>query len=173
MEHLFATSLRGVSSREATRGAALVIALILLVILALLGTTGMNTAVAELVMAGNEQFHQNASDAAAAGIEAAVARLSATVPLSGSVIADAATGATGTSATSQYAATIRYAGEESNIPRSSAGKFAGLHIEIESTGRSARNAIDVQTQGVLLVSPVNGVSTFVRRGTGLQGGSRP
>ena len=44
------------------RGAALVIALIMLVILTILAFTGINTATTELALAGNEQSRRNAAD---------------------------------------------------------------------------------------------------------------
>ena len=48
------------TSHARQRGAALVIGLILLLVLTLLAVTGMNTASTELIMAGNEQYRQNA-----------------------------------------------------------------------------------------------------------------
>jgi type II secretory pathway component PulK len=143
------------------RGAALVVAMILLFILTLLAATGMSMSTAELTMAGNEQFHRRASDAAAAGIEAAVARVAVT-PASISEIAS-----------DEYGATLRYAGDESSLPQSSADKFVGRHIEIESTGHAARHASDVQIQGVMVITAVSGVATYGQVGAGLQGGSAP
>jgi Tfp pilus assembly protein PilX len=55
------------------RGAALVIAMILLVALTLLGIASMNTASLDLIMAGNEQFRGRAFETAEVGIEAALA----------------------------------------------------------------------------------------------------
>ena len=49
--------------------------MILLAILSLLAVAGMSMSTAEMAMAGNEQFHRLASDAASAGIETAIARL--------------------------------------------------------------------------------------------------
>lgn len=143
------------------RGAALVIAIVLLLILTLLAVTGMSMSTAELAMAGNEQFHRRASDAAAAGIEAAVARLGVTPAFTGELASD------------EYAATLRYVGDESSLPQSSADKFMGRHIEIESTGHAARNASEVQAQGVMVVTAVSGVTTYAQMGTGLKGGSAP
>ena len=59
------------------RGTVLVIALVLLLIVTLLATTGMAMSTAEFVMAGNEQFHRKAMDAASAGVETVIARLPA------------------------------------------------------------------------------------------------
>ena len=67
------TSLRflaGVRSRQ--RGAALVVALVLLMILTVLGISGMTTATLQLTMAGNAQFHQQAFQAAETGLAIAI-----------------------------------------------------------------------------------------------------
>jgi len=51
------------------RGAALVVALLLLLVITLLAVAGMNAAAVEFVMAGNEQHRQTAFQAAETGIE--------------------------------------------------------------------------------------------------------
>lgn len=148
--------------RPSQRGAALVIALLLLVILTLVAITGMRTSIAELWMAGSEQFHRAAVEAASAGVEAAVARVRASQGgLAGETTVD------GTSGTAPYTAAIEHAGTEASIPGSSAEKFVGEHFEIESTGSAPRSALEVQVQGVLVVSSANGVRTFRRLGQGL------
>lgn len=112
------------------RGAALAVALILLVVLTLLGVSGMGMATAELVMAGNEQLRRRASDAASAGIEQALATLPNGSP----------------------GVTVRYVGDETTLPGFSAEKFVGRHYVIESTGVAPRGARDVQVQGALVIS---------------------
>lgn len=144
------------------RGAALVVALLLLVILTLLATTGMRTSVAELWMAGSEQFRRAATEAASEGIEASIGRVRAT---RGALASE--TSLDGGSATAPYTATIRRAGTEALIPGSSAEKFTGEHFEIESTGAAPRGALDVQLQGAMVISSRNGVRTFHRTGDGL------
>jgi hypothetical protein len=140
-------------------GAALVIALALLVILGILGTAGMRMSIAELMMAGNEQFRNSAELAASAGVEAAIARISqhsGAVPPAPTLAGDG------------YAATIRYAGDEAPLPGSSLDKFVGRHYEITSEGTSARRARDEQVQGVMVVSAIaEGVTTFHQTGEGL------
>lgn len=146
-------------SSRLTRGSVLVIAMMLLFILSLLAVAGMSMSTAEIVMAGNEQFHRAASDAASSGIETAVSRLRA-APAEGEVSSDV------------FIASIRHAGDELNLPGSSADKFVGQHFEIEGTGHSARGATDVQTQGVLVIVPSGALSTEGQIGQGLQGGAR-
>jgi Tfp pilus assembly protein PilX len=146
-------------SRASETGAALVIALLLVTILTLVAITGMRTSIAEMWMAGSEHFHRKAAEAASAGIEAAIAQLQAaggTSAAEGSV--------EGESGGAPYTASLRHAGTEASLPGSSAEKFVGEHFEIESTGASSRGALEVQVQGVLIVTSTNGVHTFHRTG---------
>jgi type II secretory pathway component PulK len=148
--------------RASERGAVLVIALLLLTVFTLLAITAMRTSVAELWMAGGEQFHRMAVEAASAGVEVGVARLRASASTSiGEISSDGGVASVG------YVATLRRVGTEASIPGSSAEKFVGEHFEIESTGTAPRRARDVQVQGVLVISSSNGVRTFHRIGEGL------
>lgn len=141
------------------RGMALVIALILLLIVTLLATTGMAMSTTEFVMAGNEQFHRKAIDAASAGVEAVVARLSARPSL--------ALTSSGFTAAGEFIASARYVGDETALAGFTAERFIGLHFDVSSDGASARKATDSQIQGVLVIEAMDGVSSFTRRGGGL------
>ena len=152
-------------SGSSQRGAVLVITLLLLVILTLLAVTGMRTSIAELWMAGNEQFHRKAVEAASAGVEVAIARLHVT----GS-IANIGPVTVGDSPSDSYAVTVRRTGQEASLPGSSAEKLVGEHFEIESTGSASRGAREVQIQGVMVISSPGGVRTFQRVGDGLATG---
>ena len=153
------------------RGAALVIALLMLVILTILALSGINTATTELQMAGNEQFRRNASQAATAGIEQAVSRVG-TVPTSpGAAPTQVAPTLVPGSANDRYATSTRYVGDELGLPQSSADKFVGLHFQIDSTGTSLRNARDAQAQGVMVVAASGssgGGGNFTQIGEGLE-----
>ena len=131
------------------KGAALIIGLLLLTVLTLLAITGMNTASTELTMAGNEQFRQNAFEAAETGIEQALAVL----PTIGQAAVPTVVGATNVpnTTTDQYTTTTTYEGEDANIANFSIGKFTGYHYEIASTGTSARNATAAHTQGAFVI----------------------
>jgi len=155
------------------RGVALVIVLVLLAILTMLVMASAGTATAELVMAGNEQYREHASDAAAAGIEQAMVRLRSTSgePTSASITAGPVT--TPGSATDSYTTTTRYIGDETSLPQSSAGKLIGYHYVIQSVGNAPRGAVDEQTQGVLIIAPTAGADMFHRIGRGLTGASGP
>lgn len=141
---------------HAQQGAALVIGLVLLLVLTLLAVTGMNTATTELVMAGNEQYRRAASLAASAGIEEAIADIGGVPTVPGAAPTVVSDAPTGNVAIDTYTTATRYAGEESGLPQSSVDKFVGLHFEIDSTGRSARNARDRQVQGVFVVAGAAG-----------------
>lgn len=146
------------------------VGLILLMLLTLLAAAGMSTATMELVMAGNEQYHERASQAAAAGIEHALGRIGmagaspdrAPVFVSDEPVAE--------ESADTYSTSTRYVGEERGLPQSSVDKFVGLHFEIQSIGRSARDAQDVQVQGVLVVAPLGspGSEALEPIGTGLE-----
>jgi type IV pilus assembly protein PilX len=56
------------------RGAALIVGLVLLLIMTVLGVSGMGTAALELVMAGNAESQQDAFQAAETGIDIAIDR---------------------------------------------------------------------------------------------------
>jgi len=145
------------------RGAALVVALLMLVILTLLAISGINTATTELAMAGNEQYRRNAAQAATAGIEQAITRLGAVPTSVGATLLPDST-------TERYATATRFVGDELGLPQSSADKFVGLHFQVESNGTSARNASDLQTQGVMVVAASGsaGGGNFTRIGGGLE-----
>jgi len=140
------------------QGAALVIGLILLLILTLLAVTGMNTASSELIMAGNEQFRQNAFQAAETGIEQAITVL-ATVPQTGTPVTVADMAVPG-SAVDEYSTESQYMGDDLNLPGFSAGKFVGFHYQITSTGTSARNANARNRQGAFVIQSAGGAGSF-------------
>jgi Tfp pilus assembly protein PilX len=154
--------------RVKERGVALVITLLLLAILTMLAGTGVRMSMGEVWMAGNEQFHGRAVDAASAGVEVAIARIGTT---GGSAAVGTWTQPFG--ATSELTASVRRAGQESLLVGSSAGRVTGEHFEIESTGTSSRGARDAQVQGVMVVSPAAGVTRFDRAGAGLSEGAAP
>jgi len=153
------------------RGAALVIALLMLMILTILALSGINTATTELAMAGNEQYRRNAAQAATAGIEQAITRVGAVPTAPGAAPTVVAPTLLPESETERYATETRFIGDEGGLPQSSADKFVGLHFQIDSTGTSLRNASDAQVQGVMVVA-ASGSSgaggTFGQLGGGLE-----
>lgn len=140
---------------QRSRGAALVVGLLLLLVLTLLAVSGMNTASLELVMAGNTQYQQNAFQAAEAGIEQAlrsgdfnpgggVERL----PAEGEIALP--------DSTDTFVATITPQLNGAPQPAmwgSSWDSFSTFHFEIESTGRATRNALARNQQGIAVIAP--------------------
>lgn len=132
---------------ESQRGAALVVGLLLLLVLTLLAISGMNTASLELVMAGNTQYHQNAFQAAEAGIEQALGE---------GGFNPGATAETFAPTGEPFTATITPQLGGMALPAiwgSSWDSFSTYHFEIQSTGQSARNAQATTVQGVAVIAP--------------------
>jgi type IV pilus assembly protein PilX len=129
------------------RGAALVVALLMLLVLTLLAISGMNSASLELAMAGNAQFQQNAFQASESGIERALqAGLFNPSTVSEPVV----------HAPSKFAAAIKRQLDGVAQPAvwgASWDSFSTYHFEIESVGTSARNATATNRQGVAIIAP--------------------
>jgi type II secretory pathway pseudopilin PulG len=151
------------------RGAALVVAMVLLLVLTILAFTGLNTSITENLMANNEQFRRSAAQAAAAGIERAIADLRNVPTTRNSPPVASGWRSASNSPADLYHTQSQYRGEERNLPQSSADKFVGLHFAIDSDGASARNSRDRQTQGVFVIAPTGGGGggDFGQIGTGL------
>jgi type IV pilus assembly protein PilX len=139
-------------------GAALVVGLILLLVLTVLGVSGMNTATMEWSMAANDQYAENAFQAAETGIDRALAggafttQNSVTSPLS--VLPNGAS----------FTTDMNYIVETAPPPRPGLGFSQGLggsgfsayHFEIESTGQAQRNALSEHNQGFYVIGPNGG-----------------
>jgi hypothetical protein len=142
------------------RGAALVVGMILLLVLTLLAVSGMNTASTELVMAGNEQYQENAFQAAEMGIEQAMLRGTFNHG-NPSEILDVGVDVPETAAnTDEYSTTITpWPTPNQPMPAMWGGAcvncFSAYHFEIQSTGVSVRNARTVHTQGMFFIGPAN------------------
>ena len=157
-----------ITQRRRQQGAALVIALVLLMILTILAFTGLNTSITEIAMANNEQFRHSAAQSAADGIEGAIANLAAVPTTRNSPAVESGWRNVAGSPVNRYNTRSRYLGEERNLPQSSADKFVGLPFSIDSEGQSARKARDQQTQGVFVVAATGGGNgDFGQLGTGL------
>ncbi len=153
--------------KTAQRGAALVVALILLLVLTVLGVTGMSISSTELVMAGSEQDRGRAFQAAEIGIERATRDLGTVPATPGSSVTVAATevtdspvnSATG-EATDTYTTTSAYSGSSDIISDFNGTKFMGFHYSVRSTGNSARGSESVNTQGAYIINAVFGQKSY-------------
>jgi hypothetical protein len=126
------------------QGSALVVGLILLSLIALLGLAGAATAQVELQLARNEQFRENATAAASAGIEFAISQVTASDNMPTHFIASLP----GTR--DRFEIDTRLLGYEPGLPQMPGGNLAGAHFEILSTGHAARGAVDRQRAIVML-----------------------
>jgi hypothetical protein len=142
--------------RRQMRGATLIVGLILLSLVTLLGLAGASTAHVEQQLAQNEQFRENAASAASAGIEFAISRI-VTNPTP--TIAPTSLEAPMPGGKDRFTVRIRLAGQETALPQEPGGTLAGVHFDIDSTGFSARRAVDRQHATVMfVVASADGVS---------------
>jgi type IV pilus assembly protein PilX len=136
------------------QGAALVVGMILLLVLTLLAVSGMNTASTELVMAGNEQFQENAFQAAEMGIEQGMRNGAFNPSVASEPIA--ATTVPGTTYDTYVGTITPQPGP--NMPQGAMwgnriDSFSTFHFEVQSQGQSARNAQTTHTQGMFVIAP--------------------
>jgi Tfp pilus assembly protein PilX len=140
-------------------GAALVTGLLLLLVLTLLGVSGLIMATVQLQMAGNDQFQERAFQASAGGIEAAMTspNLSTTYTPANPLVGTASVPA-GVSSNDTADFELYYDTEAGKTPVPGGGYSLGTglqayHFVVESEGTSARNATDQQTQSFYLIGP--------------------
>lgn len=138
---------RNHSSRQ--RGAALIIGLVFMLVLTVLGVSGINMATLELEMADNTQASELAFQAAETGIEVALAgpiSTTRTQTYEGVPIGDG---------TYTFDARIACAGT-TRVPDGIYSEGAGtraIHFDVTSTGFGPRNAVSQHTQSVYIVGP--------------------
>ncbi len=144
-----------IRSRGGQRGAVLVMGLVLLMVLTILGVSGMNTATLELAMAGNAQFHQEAFQAAETGINISIAQRNFNT-LAPAILPVTPLGG-GTAYRTQAVATFMMS---SPIPSGTAfsigmntGAVAAYHFDVVALGQGPRNAASTHTQSFYVVGP--------------------
>ena len=127
------------------KGAALIVGLVLLLVLTVLGVSGINMATLELQMTGNTQAAEFAFQAAETGIDRA---LSDAVP---AVYNDVPVG----DGTYTYDARIVCAAT-TPVPEgiySEGGGARAIHFDAEATGTGPRNATSFHRQSVYIIGP--------------------
>jgi len=127
-----------------------VIGLILLLVLTVLAISGVNSASLEFIMAGNEQYRQNAFQASETGIERAM--------VVGNYNPGAAAQTINGSNTASDTYTAVITPQLNGTPQpaiwgNSWNSFSTYHFEVASTGSAARNAGAINTQGVAVIAP--------------------
>lgn len=135
------------------KGAVLVIGLVMLVVITVLGVSGMNGAALELTMAGNAQFHQQAFQAAETGIDISIS--------SGDYITSAASilpvtpidsGDYTTEGTMDFS-------ENTPVPDDAfsmgvgTGSVQAFHFDVLAIGRGPANAQSTHNQSFYVVGP--------------------
>ncbi len=122
-----------ISSHSKHRGAALIVALILLVALSLLAISSMNTATLDLIMAGNEQYRTRALANAEAGLADAIKNGNFDAPETFPF----------TKSNNLYSYTIDLANSgkvEMTSLGNSEGTFGAVYYHITSTGTAERSS---------------------------------
>jgi type IV pilus assembly protein PilX len=128
------------NARAHQTGATLIVGLVLLLVLTVVGVSGMNTATMEITMAANTQFQQDAFQQAEDGIDIMIANrmyhpdANRTLDLLGDPDYDR-------SAVSTPRDSV------SNAFGSSVGEIRAFHWDIQSVGQGPRNAISTHNQG--------------------------
>lgn len=132
------------------KGAALIVGLVLLLVLTVLGISGMNTALLEMTMTGNAQAAQLSFQAAETGIDVAISgNVSTSAPVT---YTDVPVG----DGSYTFSASIVCAGT-TPVPEgiySEDGSARAIHFDATSIGiQSVRNAVSAHTQSVYIIGP--------------------
>lgn len=134
-------------------GAALVVGMILLMVLTVLAISGMNTATTELALANNNQFFENAFQAAESGIEEALSRDDTTWNQTAAGVTLPQRNVTASS-TVDTTVVFQIEGPVLEVDRpSSLGTFSALHYDATAAGASTRGATSTHRQGFYNIVP--------------------
>jgi len=141
---------RVAAPRSRQTGAALFVGLVLLLVMTVLGVSGMSTATLELAMAGNAQAQQQAFQAAETGIDIAISRGTftfETTPPETIAVGDAEV---------EVQTMFR---EATGVPEAAfslgvgTGSVQAFHFDVVATGRAPRGATSTHRQGFYVVGP--------------------
>lgn len=139
------------------RGAALIIGLILMMVITVLGVSGMNMATLELTMAGNTQSQEAAFQAAETGIDIPLAQGNYTTAAPTNVgplpLGD---GSYQTQSVTTCVTTTPVPDRAFSMGTST-GTAQAFHFDIVSVGTGPRNAVSTHNQSFYVVGPGGGV----------------
>jgi type IV pilus assembly protein PilX len=136
------------ASRREQTGATLIVGLVLLLLLTVVGVSGMNTATMEITMAANAQFQQDAFQLAEDGIDIILAnRNYSTNPADPRNTLDWL----GDPNYDRRAVSAYLDGRNTPAPGSSVGELEAFHFDITSVGVGPRSAQSEHTQGFYVV----------------------
>jgi Tfp pilus assembly protein PilX len=136
-------------------GAALVVALLLLLVITLLAVAGMNSSATEFIMAGNEQYRQNAFQASETGVEQTI--VAAPFVPGGPPVTQTDVASAG-SATDTYSTTLTSdlnGAPQPAIWGNSWNTFSTYDFTISSEGKSVRNSKATHAQGIAVLAPAS------------------
>lgn len=147
----------GLAARQAQRGVALFVGLILLLVITVLAVAAMTMATSDLRMAANRQFRENAFQAASRGVQQAM--VTPNLPTTGQTVTVASTPVPGSN-TDTFEYTVSFDPETgvTNVPAGgyslgTGSGFSAFHFEAEATGTSVRDSEVVQEQGFYIIGP--------------------
>ena len=143
-----------IAPRSSQRGAALIVGLILMLVLTVLGISGMNTATLELVMANNSQSQQAAFQAAETGIDFAVGN--GDYPTSAPVIFPPTVLGDGTSRSVMDCVTTTPVPDIAFSMGAGSGSAQAYHFDVVAVGTGPRNATATHNQSFYVVGPGSG-----------------
>ena len=131
--------------RSSQRGATLIVGLVLLLVLTVVGVSGMNTATMEITMAANTQFQQDAFQNTEDAADIVIATRNYST-------AGAATMDWLNNPDSDRKAITTYQGN-TDVPDAafSSGEVQAFHFDIQSWGRASRNATSNQVQSFYVI----------------------
>lgn len=137
------------------RGAALVVGLLLLLVITLLAISGMNAVSLELIMAGNEQYRQNAFQAAETGIEQSLVTGNFVPGAADEIRTDVPVPNTAADLYSTRIGSDLAGAPQPAIWGASWNSFATYHFTVASTGNSIRSSSATNVQGIALIAPAD------------------
>jgi type IV pilus assembly protein PilX len=139
---------RWTAMRGAQTGATLIVGLVLLLVLTVVGVSGMNTATMEITMAANTQFQQDSFQLAEDGIDMVIGNRAYSTNL-----ADPRNTVNwlGNPDYDRRAVSRYLDGRNTPAPGSSAGELEAFHFDIQSIGRGPRNAQSEHNQSFYVV----------------------
>jgi type IV pilus assembly protein PilX len=143
---------RGNRVRTRESGAALVVGLILMLVLTVLGVSGMNMNTLELTMASNSQSQQDAFQAAETGIDLALAGRDFTTTNATTVPSTSLGDQIETQATIEFQQTTPVPDISFSMGVGT-GSVQAYHFDITAVGDGPRNARATHTQSFYIVGP--------------------
>lgn len=139
--------------RKQQQGAALIVGLVLLMVLTVLGISGMNTATLELTMASNAQFHQDAFQAAETGVDILISQRPYPTVAPGILpVTPLGDGSYGTQGLNTWMENTPVPDRAFSMGEGD-GTVEAYHFDIFAVGNGPRNAISTHNQSFYVVGP--------------------